>query len=115
MKLKALPDVSFEEEADMLGEEMMYSVADHLTVKPERFVEVKSDVVHSVEELEMVNNFRTKLLEEFQGTSLSGIYPKDPPVRGPFGEAEIWLKKDARLVSMSPTRYMGNVELRSIS
>ena len=51
--------------------------------------------------------FREKLIEEFKGTSLSGIYPRDPPVRGPFGEAEINLKPGAEPVSVPPYRIAG--------
>jgi hypothetical protein len=47
------------------------------------------------------------ILQEFGTTSLSGIYPKDPPVRGPFGAAEIWLKPDAVPVAQHPYRIGG--------
>ncbi len=41
---------------------------------------------------------RDGLLKEFSETSLSGKYIPDPPVRGPFGEAEIWIQEGARPV-----------------
>ena len=44
---------------------------------------------------------------EFAQTSLSGECPVDPPVRGPFGEAEIWLKPGSRPVSVAPYRIDG--------
>jgi len=48
-----------------------------------------------------------KILERFGKTSLSGICPEDTPenplpIRGPFGEAEIWLKPDAVPVNVAP-------------
>ena len=50
---------------------------------------------------------REEVLKEFANTSLSGIYPKDPPVRGPFGAAEIWLKPNAIPVVQHPYRIGG--------
>ena len=49
-----------------------------------------------------VEQLRSQVIEEFSNSSLSGKYPKDPPVRGPYGEAEILLKLDARPVSIPP-------------
>ena len=46
-------------------------------------------------------------MREFGQTSLSGKCPVDPPVRGPYGEAEIWLKPDAEPVSQTPYRFIG--------
>ena len=53
-----------------------------------------------IETTEPVENAKAEalkkaLFDEFGKTSLSGICPVDPPVRGPYGEAEIWLKPDA--------------------
>ena len=45
---------------------------------------------------------RQALIEEFGKTSLSGEYLPNPPVRGPDGEAQIWLKPGATPVSMPP-------------
>ena len=40
----------------------------------------------------------------------SGKYQPDPPERGPFGLAEIWLKPDTKLVSKPPYRLLGQRE-----
>jgi len=47
--------------------------------------------------------------ERFAKTSLSGICPSpdDLPIRGPFGEAEIWLKPDAIPVNIAPYHISG--------
>ena len=52
-------------------------------------------------------NLRQALIDEFGESSLSGQYMPDPPVRGPFGEGEIWLKEDARPVSVPPFHLNG--------
>ena len=47
-------------------------------------------------------------MQEFGDTSLSGVYPKHPlPVRGPFGEGEIWLQPGAKPVSVPPFHLTG--------
>ena len=59
------------------------------------------------EESTLVEAAKEKILEEFRETSLSGKYPVNPPIRGPFGEAEIWLRTDAVPVSQIPFRISG--------
>jgi putative transposase len=54
-----------------------------------------------------IERLKKELFAEFAGTSLSGVCPVNPPIRGPFGEAEIWLKPDARPVSVPPFRLAG--------
>jgi hypothetical protein len=54
-----------------------------------------------------VNRLKEALVAEFGATSLSGIYLRDPPIRGPFGEAEIRLKKDAVPTSIPPYQMTG--------
>ena len=51
-----------------------------------------------------------EIKERFSKTSLSGVLPNDrePPVRGPFEEAEIWLKPDTVPVNFAPYRIPGN-------
>ena len=56
---------------------------------------------------DLAETLRQALYEEFKDSSLSGIYPRNPPKRGPDGEAEIWLKPDARPVSIPPYRMQG--------
>ena len=55
-----------------------------------------------------IEELRAQIFAEFGVTSLSGICPVDPPVRGPFGEAEIWLRPDAMPVSVPPYRFAGD-------
>ena len=54
-----------------------------------------------------IEELKAQLFTEFGDSSLSGICPRDPPVRGPYGEAEIWLKPDAQPVSMPQFRLQG--------
>ena len=55
----------------------------------------------------LAEQLRQKLLEEFGESSLSGKYVPNPPVRGPDGEAQIWLKPDAKPVSVPPFQLTG--------
>ena len=55
----------------------------------------------------MAQQLRQALLEEFGSTSLAGKYLPHPPIRGPFGEAEIELKAGAVPVSRPPFRMTG--------
>ena len=55
----------------------------------------------------LAETLRNKLIDEFKDSSLSGVYPKEHPVRGPNGEAEIWLKPGARPVSIAPYPMKG--------
>ena len=107
MKLKALPGVSFETvEGKLWKKQCLWS----LIIGPgnqTRNNGFKSEVVHTQYEIDLVVGCRTKLLQEFQKSSLSGVYTRDSPVRGPFGQAEIWLKKEARPVSMPPYQIHG--------
>ena len=66
-------------------------------------------VIETTEPMEnpKVEALKKTLFEEFGKTALSEICPVDPPVRGPYGEAEIWLKPDARPVSVPPYRFAG--------
>jgi len=43
---------------------------------------------------------------------MSGVYKSDPPVRGPFGEAEIWIKEGSIPVG-KPSFRMGGVRLEA--
>ena len=58
-------------------------------------------------ESDLAKTLRTKLLEEFCDSSLSGKYLPNPKVRGPFGEAEIWLQENARPISVPPYQLSG--------
>ena len=50
---------------------------------------------------------RENILAQFSQTVLSGIYKPDPPIRGPFGEATIWVKEDAPPVARRSFRLGG--------
>ena len=54
-----------------------------------------------------VERLKASLFTEFGSTSLCGVCPVDPPVRGPYGEAEIWLRPDAVPVSQPQFRFAG--------
>ena len=60
-----------------------------------------------VVEDEVAQQYRQKLMEEFGDSALSGVYLMVPPVRGPFGEAEIWLKPTAVPVVSAPYQLSG--------
>ena len=50
-----------------------------------------------------------EIKERFSKTSLSGVLPKDrePPMKCPFEEAELWLKPDTVPVHIAPYRIPG--------
>jgi hypothetical protein len=43
----------------------------------------------------LIDEYKAQVLLEFEGDVLSGILPKEPPVRGPYGLANIAIKADA--------------------
>ena len=97
-----------EEESDSSDDELDLCVAERL-VWPEATVETIKGVIEPTEPAESakVEKLNAALFEEFGNTSLSGVCPVNPPVRGPYGEAEIWLKPDAQPVSVPPYRFAG--------
>jgi hypothetical protein len=110
MNISSFPTVSFEEgqpeweEQDEVIEEVAKRCIqinrDIKTLKtgPETIEKVESDLAETL---------RDALMKEFGETSLSGKYMPNPPKRGPFGEAEIWLKPDAKPVSVPPYHIAG--------
>jgi hypothetical protein len=114
MRLRAESGVAFEDEVEAQYEEIAEELLKH--IKPDPRVYGPNAKVSAVKtgpetcekvETDLAKTLREKLLEEFGKTSLSGIYQRDPPTRGPYGEAEIWLKPDAKPVSRPPFRMYG--------
>ena len=57
---------------------------------------------------DLARELQEALIAEFGDSSLSGKYPAHPlPVRGPYGEGEIWLQPDAKPVSVPPFHLTG--------
>jgi hypothetical protein len=108
MGLRALPEQSLEDEGPEEEWDTLEEIARRLLEEERRVDSLK----FGPEPLEAVDSplaeqLRKALLDEFGATSLSGKYLPNPPVRGPFGEAEIWLKPDAVPVSQRPFALNG--------
>jgi hypothetical protein len=54
-----------------------------------------------------VDELREAIISDFKDSVLSGICPPDPPVRGPHGLAQIWLKTDVTPVMQRPFHLTG--------
>ena len=111
MRLKAAPEVSFgdeQTEEDVVEELIRRSTE---IVEPEKGTKVRAvkmgPETHEVVDSDLAKQLKQALIEEFGKTSLSGKYQPDPPERGPFGMAEIWLKPDAIPVSVTPYLIIG--------
>ena len=108
MRLRALPEKALEDE----GVDEEYAVLEEVA---RRFMQMEKTVsivkggpeTREAAESPLAGQLRQALLDEFGQTSLSGKYVPNPPVRGPFGEAEIWLKPDAKPVSVPPYQMTG--------
>ena len=114
MRLKAEPTVTFGDE--LTEEEMVHEVINKMTTVQEthegakiRAVKMGPETNERVE-TDQALELQKALIKEFGATSLSGKYKPDPPERGPFGTAEIWLKPDAKPVSIPPFRIGANSE-----
>ena len=59
------------------------------------------------QEEERVEEFRRKVMEEYQGTVLTSILSKDPPKRGPYGHAKSTLKDGAIPMRQKPFMLHG--------
>ncbi|EPS62093.1 hypothetical protein M569_12700, partial [Genlisea aurea] len=53
-------------------------------------------------------NARKRIEEKFADSVLSGVYVSDPPIRGPFGEAEIWVAETTCPVGRPAFRMGGD-------
>ena len=61
----------------------------------------------------LTEKLRQQLVDEFGKTSLSGKYPGGKIIRGPDGLAEIWLRPDAKPVSVPPYRMGDRAKILS--
>ena len=80
MNLSAMAEVRVQDQ----DEEMILGLVPRVL---EAFIEpVRGSVVakEAVEDPKALH-YRNLLVEEFKDSSMSGVYPRDPPVRGPFG------------------------------
>ena len=109
MQLQAMPQVSFlDSESTEEDEEILIEIAQRLLKAECRIAAVKaSEAKEPSPTAGLERNLREALIAEFGDSSLSGKYLPDPPVRGPFGEGEIWLKEDAKPVSVPPFHLNG--------
>lgn len=108
MHLRAIPEVSFVDTNLDEEEEVLEEVAHRLLIAKKHVFAVRSAVEPRAEAGEaLARNLKDALIAEFGATSLSGKYLRDPPVRGPYGEAEILLRPDAKPVSVPPYQLSG--------
>lgn len=108
MRLWTTPTRKLADEDPDTENEVLEEIASRLLVEEANIASIKG----GPEARETVTNplaqeLRQKLIDEFKDTALSGKYLPNPPVRGPFGEAEIWLKPDAKPVSQPPFQLTG--------
>ena len=90
---------------DEESEEVQLTIARHLSSATARIQGIKAEQgVTQGAENPLATQLRDKLLAEFKETALCGVYKPHPKIRGPFGQAEIWLRPDAKPVSMPPFR-----------
>ena len=88
-------------------EEVLDSLAGRFVQAGRRVWNVRTGMeAREAAEHPMVEELRGSLVKEFGSSSLSGVYQPNFPVRGPYGEAEIWLKPDAKPVSLPSYRIM---------
>lgn len=98
MQLNAEPDSVRTADEE---EEVFRCVAEHIAEAQRSTQGIKGAVeARQPDDSPEVCRYRKLLMDEFSDSSLSGVYPRHPPVRGPFGEAKIWLKPDVRPVSV---------------
>ena len=108
MRLRALPAVDFLDENPDEEEEVLEEVARRLLLAKKQVSAIRSAVEpRDQTENGLSRNLEEALIAEFGKTSLSGKYLSNPPVRGPFGEAEILLRPDAHPVSVPPFQLSG--------
>jgi hypothetical protein len=106
MRLTAEAAVRFEDDHE--GKEVIREVAKHMVDVGAHVSFVKGAIeVREGVQTPLVENLKNQIIEECRDSSLSGICPCDPPVRGPHGEAEIWLREGAKPVSQKPYHMTG--------
>ena len=108
MHLRAIPAVEFVDSNPDEDEKVLELVARKLfAVRHDTRVVNMVTASFTEEEQALANELQTKLFAEFGETSLSGVYLPDPPVRGPYGEGTINLKRDAKPVCKPPFQLTG--------
>ena len=108
MQLRIATDVDGDDEP-LEDDEVLWEVAQRINEAEKRVCAV--GVVERPPEdplADLARELQEALLAEFGDSSLSGKYPAHPlPVRGPYGEGEIWLQPDAKPVSVPPFHLTG--------
>ena len=109
MRLRAIPEIDFWDENPDEDEDVLVEIAQRMILAEKKIFSVKTAIEPiEISENVLVTQLKESLLAEFGDNSLSGKYPTDPlPIRGPFGEGEIWLKPEARPVSVPPYQLNG--------
>ena len=109
MRLRAMPEVDFADDDPDEDDEVLWEVAKRIDIAEKNVCSVVGGDPPPADPLAILaSELKDALIKEFGDTSLSGKYPKHPlPVRGPFGEGEIWLMPDAKPVSVPPFHLAG--------
>ena len=99
-----MPEVDFADDDPDEDDEVLWEVAKRIDIAEKNVCSVVGgDPPPAAPLAILASELKDALIKEFGDTSLSGKYPKHPlPVRGPFGEGEIWLMPDAKPVSVPP-------------
>lgn len=106
-QIRCQPDVPLECEGEEEEMEVLLQIANYLQEEECLVATVGGPEGLVADTSPLATELKEKLMEEFGKTSLSGEYLPDPPVRGPFGEAEINLRPDAVPVNRPPFHIMG--------
>jgi len=86
------------EENDEEGDTFEFEVSSPSVVENQRVRAFQARTAEETEE-DRVEELRKKIYEDYEGSVLDTKVPRDPPSRGPFGTAHIYLKPGAQ-----PTR-----------
>ena len=103
----AAPEVEFLDDISPEDDEVLEEIAQRILIAEKNICTIHPTPAQEDSLQGLATNLREALREEFGGTSLSGKYLSNPPKRGPFGEGEIWLRPDARPVSVPPFQLSG--------
>ena len=102
------PLVHFKGEPSVDELETQRAIASHLMDEEANVDFIKAFVAARDTHLDgRVDELREAIISDFKDSVLSGICPPDPPVRGPHGLAQIWLKTDVTPVMQRPFHLTG--------
>ena len=108
MRISATPQTSViaGDPVPLDDDEVDFDIASRFLEEEAKIFGVKTGI-ESLETIQskLADELRQALVEEFQDSSLSGVYP-GTKVRGPDGEAEIWLQPGAILSAVPLTPSM---------